>query len=295
MKISNLKARNYRSIADITIACPSLLTLLGPNNHGKSNILSALEFGLSTSAKPVEQDFFAHRQTNDDELWVQMTFHELTEQERNTFKRYVLSDTSICIRKVARLSDGAVEVSYHGWLEEPNDDWLRAGNASNYSSREKVNETPLKDLVPDSGRITKAIIEEAQQRYIERHRADFKISRHLEAGPLLGQRNVAGGVLPEFFLIPAVRDLTDEIKMRATTMFGRLMNRAVRDMASRDQRFITAKEELRTVIESLNARDDDGEKSNELSLLEREIENELVDWEVKVNIEVKPPELEKLF
>ena len=295
MKISNLKAHNYRSIADITIACPSLLTLLGPNNHGKSNILSALEFGLSTSSKPAEEDFFAHRQTDDDELWVEMTFHELTDQEKNTFKRYVLSDETICIRKVARLSDGAVEVSYHGWLEEPDHEWLRAGNASNYTSREKVRETPLKDLIPASGRITKTIIEEAQQSYIERHPAGLQFSKQLETGPLLGQKNVAGGVLPEFFLIPAVRDLTDEIKIRATTTFGRLMNRAVRDMASRDQRFITAKEQLTTVIESLNARDDDAEKSNELSLLEREIENELVDWEVKVNIEVKPPELEKLF
>ena len=132
--------------------------------------------------------FFAHRQTDDDELWVEMTFHELTDQERNTFKRYVLSDDSICIRKVARLSDGAVEVSYHGWLEEPEHDWLRADNASSYTSREKVSEIPLRELVPDSGRITKTIIEEAQQRYIERHRVGLTFSKHLESGPVVGPK-----------------------------------------------------------------------------------------------------------
>ena len=105
MRISNIKIKNYRSIKELSIDCCPLLTLLGPNNHGKSNVLSALEFGLTTSAKPVEQDFFAHREAGNDELWVEITFSDLTAQEKNTFKRYVLSDDTICIRKSARLSD----------------------------------------------------------------------------------------------------------------------------------------------------------------------------------------------
>ena len=148
MRISKLKVTNYRSINELSIECNPLVTLLGPNNHGKSNVLSALEFGLTTQAKPVEQDFFAHRKLGDDEFWVEMTFSRLTDQEKNTFKRYVLSDDTICIRKTARLSDGNVEVSYNGWVEEPEQDWLRAENASKYNSRDKVNTTPLCNLVP---------------------------------------------------------------------------------------------------------------------------------------------------
>jgi len=89
MRINKLKIHNYRSIRDLEMQCLSMVTLLGPNNHGKSNLLSALEFGLSTSAKPVEQDFFAYRDPNDNELWIEMTFHELTKQEKTTFNRYV--------------------------------------------------------------------------------------------------------------------------------------------------------------------------------------------------------------
>ncbi len=269
MKISKLQIQNYRSIKEIFISCSSLLTFLGPNNHGKSNVLSALEFALSTSAKPVEQDFFAYRKSDDNELWVEMTFQDLTEQEGTTFKRYVLSDGCIRIRKTARLLSSGVEILYNGWLEEPEDKWLRAENAEKYTSREKVQGTSLNDFVPESGRITKAMIEEAQQKYIEEHREDLKFKARLETSHLLGQKNVAGGVLPEFFLIPAVRDLTDEIKIRATTTFGRLMNRAVRDMAERDERFINAKEQLRTVVDSLNARDSAGKTTNELSALEQ--------------------------
>ena len=295
MKISKLQIQNYRSIRKISISCSSLLTILGPNNHGKSNVLSALEFALSTSAKPAEQDFFAHRKSDDNELWIEMTFQDLTEQEGTTFKRYVLSDGCIRVRKTARLLSSGVEILYNGWLEEPEDEWLRVENVGKYTSREKVQGTPLNDLVGDSGRVSKAMIEEAQQKYIEEHREDLDFKRRLETSPFLGQKNVAGGVLPEFFLIPAVRDLTDEIKIRATTAFGRLMNRAVRDMAERDERFVNAKEQLRTVVDSLNARDDKDTVANELSVLEKGIEKELADWQVKVNIEVAPPELEKLF
>jgi CRISPR-associated exonuclease Cas4 len=295
MRITKLEICNYRSISRLSIECSPLLTLLGPNNHGKSNVLSALEFGLTTSAKPVDQDFFAHRETGDDELWVEMTFSELTDQERNTFSKYVLSNHTICIRKTARLSNGSVEVSYNGWLEEPDEEWLRAENAGDYTSRDKANATPLADLVPESGRITKAHIEEAQSAYIEQKHDSLSFSRRLEAGPLLGQKNVGGGVLPEFFLIPAVRDLTDEIRIKTTTTFGRLMNRAIREMAERDERFIEARGQLESVISSLNQRDGGEETLNELEILEKGIEKELATWGVKVNIEVTPPEIEKLF
>ncbi|MCR9243309.1 MAG: ATP-dependent endonuclease [Rhodobiaceae bacterium] len=295
MRITKLEIWNFRSINNLSIECSPLLTLLGPNNHGKSNVLSALEFGLTTSAKPVGQDFFAHRKTGDDELWVEMTFSELTEQEKHTFKRYVLSDGAICIRKTASLADEKVEVSYHGWVEEPEQEWLRTANAGDYTSRESVKKTPLVDLMPETGRLTKSHIEEAQHAYIEQNQSNLKFVRTLETGPLLGQKNVGGGVLPEFFLIPAVRDLTDELKIKATTTFGRLMNRAVREMAERDDRFIQAREQLETVISSLNQRDGNEETPNELAVLEKGIEKELSAWGVKVNIEVAPPEMEKLF
>jgi len=272
-----------------------MVTLLGPNNHGKSNLLSALEFGLSTSAKPVEQDFFAYRDSNDNELWIEMTFHELTEQEKNTFKRYVLFDDTICIRKTARLTTNGIEVTYNGYVEQPNEEWLQAEKAADYTSRDQISGTPLKDLVPQTGRLTKTNIVEAQQKYIQAHKGELTFKRTLEQEPLLGQKNVAGGILPEFYLIPAVRDLTDEIKVKATTTFGRLLNRAVSEMAQRDPRFVEARKRLEEVVASLNTRDAEEGRSNQLAELEKSIEEELQSWGVKVNIEVTPPELERLF
>ena len=295
MLIKHIRIRNYRSISELEMDCQSLVTLLGPNNHGKSNVLAALDFFFSTSAKPLEHDFFIYRDKGDDTTEVEITFNELNDQEKNTFKKYVQSDRTVCIRKTAQIENGKISVSYNGFIERPNQEWLHSDKAGKYKSRELINQTPLKDFVPLTGRLTNAIVEEAQQKYIKTHFKELKFSRTLEEGPLLGQRNVGGGVLPDFYLIPAVRDLTDEIKVKTTTTFGRLLTRAVSEMAKRDPRFSEARKGLEELIHSLNVRDDKEREKNQIAVLEKLIEEELKTWEVKVNIEVNPPELERLF
>jgi len=295
MRIKRLRIHNYRSIRELQIECLHFVRLLGPNNHGKSNILAALEYFFSTSAKPENQDFFVGRNEDDNELWVEITFNELTDQEKNTFKKYILADGTICIRKTARIQGDTIELFYNGYVEEPNEEWLKSENAGNYASRDRVDQTSLKDFVPSSGRLTKKDIEEAQQKYKEQNRNSLIFSRNLENGPLLGTKNVGGGVLPEFYLIPAVRDLTDEIKIKVNTTFGRLLNRAVREMSERDSRFTEARRQIEQVVNSLNTRSENDEGDNQLAHLERSIEEELKFWNVKVNIEVTPPELEQIF
>ena len=51
MKIKQIKINNFRSIKDETIIFPDsgMLTLVGPNNAGKSNILRAIENILGDS------------------------------------------------------------------------------------------------------------------------------------------------------------------------------------------------------------------------------------------------------
>lgn len=298
MRIKRLAIHNYRSIKDLTLECSSMVCLLGPNNHGKSNILSALDYFLTGGAKPSYADCFQHREADDSALWVEVTFDELTEQERTTFQKYLLSDLTIRVRKTTKIEESGVpETSYNGYVEQPEEPWLQADRAGEYTNRDAVNATPLKQLVPEVGRLSKGVIEEAQQRYIKENRESLSLSLALETGNFLGQKNIAAGILPELLFVPAVRDLSDEIKVKTTTVFGRLLNRAIQDMAQRDPRFAAAREQLSAVIASLTERMEspDQTPSSELIRLERGIEEELRSWGVRVNIEIAPPEIEKLF
>lgn len=159
MMITSIKIHNHRSIHDFEMHCESLVVMLGPNNHGKSNILSALDFFLSTSAKPSEEDFFSYR-GDDNELWVELTFHGITEQERTTFKKYLRSDDSICVRKTAKLTEGTkVETFYNGYVEEPEEMWLQSDAVEHLTKREEVKDTPLSNLMPEKGRLTRYLID----------------------------------------------------------------------------------------------------------------------------------------
>ncbi len=296
MKISKVKIHHYRSISEMEMDCEELVVMIGPNNHGKSNIISAIEFALSTSVKPAQSDFFAFC-GDEKNLWVETTFRILTEQEKNTFKRYLRSDNSICLRKSAKISESdTLEVSYNGYIQETEEWWLKDESISKLISREETSRTPLVQLVPSSGRLTRNIIQEAQAKYIEEHRDQLNFSEILETSPLLGQKNVAGGVLPDFYLIPAVRDLSDETKIKNTTAFGRLLNRAVREMAERDPRFLELRNGLENLVKSLNQQDEiGGERPEQLVILENSIKDELAHWGVNVEIEVMPPDIEKIF
>lgn len=302
MKLYRLRIHNYRSIKDIEIDVPDMLIMLGPNNHGKSNILCALEFGLSTSAKPEQDDFFSFRPEDDSALWVEMTFNSLTPQEQTTFRKYLRSDQIVCVRKTARLQEaGAIDITYNGYVQEPEQWWLRTTGLDRLSTRDQVQQESehvpaLAALLEGGGRITRQRVQDFQQQYIETHRAELTFSESLEDGPLLGQRNVAGGVLPEFFLVPAVRDLSDETKVKTTTVFGRLLQRAVHDMAERDSRFVELRGRLQSLIAELNARPEGpAEAASELARLETSLASELTSWGVRVSIQVTPPELEKFF
>ena len=93
-----------------------------------------------------------------------------------------------------------------------------------------------------------------------------------------------------------MRDLSDETKIKATTAFGRLLNRAVSEMAERDPRVIKLKEGLEDLVRSLNSREDpDAQRPEQLTALERHLEQELRHWGVTVSIEVEPPAIEKIF
>ncbi len=295
MRIAKVAIHNYRSIRCLEMRCGPLMVLLGPNNHGKSNIVSAIEFALSTSAKPAEDDFFAFREAN--ELWVELTFEDLTDQERTTFRRYVRADGSVCVRKTATLADGGeVQIAYNGYAQEPEEWWLQSDSIHKLITREQVGQTLLADLVPSGGKLRKADIADAQAEYIQDHREDLSFQERLEEGPFLGAKNVGGGLVPDLYLVPAVRDLTEETKVKTTTTFGRLLNRAVQEMAERDPRFQEIREDLGELIASLNAREEGSdERPQQLVTLEKNLASELDDWGVSVAIEVTPPAIERIF
>ena len=303
MQLEKVGIHNFRSIKDLTCTLGRITTLLGPNNHGKSNVLAAVEFLLSAGMKLSKDDFCSGRPEGDNTLFVEATFMELTTQEKTTFRKYLHTNGSVRFRRWAVVADsGDVESGYRGYVEEPTLWWLQDSAAERLKNREAVaaeaRDVPeLTVLLEGGGRITKERIQEFQSAHIEGNRENLIFKETLEEGPLLGVKNIAGGVLPDFYLVPAVRDLGDETKTTGTATFSRLLQRAVSEMTMRDPKFVALQEQLAELVGELNERaaERQGEPSSELERLERTIKTELAPWGVDVSIRVAPPEVRKVL
>lgn len=296
MRFRSLTISNFRSIESLTIFCPELVVFVGPNNHGKSNILFGIEFFLNPGAKLLVSDCFSRSDTSC-AVYVDATFEGLTEQERNTFRKYLREDGTVRIKKtVLRDGEDISSATYNGFVSEPVEPWLRESAVKELLSQDSLRGTPLGEYWKADGKLTQVKVRELQTQFINKHRATLKIEESLEETPLLGQKSVAGGVLPDFYLVPAVRDLSDEMKVKAGSSFGRLLTRAISDMAVGDSQFKKIKEQLDALVGSLNA-DANGATPRPLELLRLEsaLKEELKEWKVGVEIEVLAPDLNKIF
>lgn len=114
MKIRELTIYNWRSIHKLSLSAEDLMIFIGQNNHGKSNILSAILFFFGEISLDV-LDF--HRDRED--LFVEVLFGDLDDGDRTTFKKYVTSKNNIRVRKEATKD---CVFTYHGYVEVPEED-----------------------------------------------------------------------------------------------------------------------------------------------------------------------------
>jgi hypothetical protein len=96
LKIETLRIQNWRSIKNLEIRFQDLMIFIGQNNHGKSNVLSAILFFFG-EIKPQDLDFNRGAQ----ELFVEAVFTDLDEADKITFKKYLRHDGAIQVRKTA--------------------------------------------------------------------------------------------------------------------------------------------------------------------------------------------------
>ncbi|OZB32641.1 MAG: ATP-dependent endonuclease, partial [Ferrovum sp. 34-44-207] len=161
MKIETVHISNWRSIKELAIKFQDLMVFIGQNNHGKSNILSALLFFFG-EIKHQDLDFNKGTQ----ELYVEIIFSNLDDADKTTFSKYLTSDDKIRVRKSAFIN-GSFE--YHGYIENPIEEYLQESNASSFTKRETAETLPFHPFLPANGRLSKQDIIDAQITYINQN------------------------------------------------------------------------------------------------------------------------------
>lgn len=291
MKIESIWIKNWRSVKEEKLQAQDLMVIIGQNNHGKSNLLSSVLFFFG-EIKHQDLDFY----NGSAELFVEIKFGDLDDSDKTTFKKYLTSEEKIIVRKSAYLGGS---FDYRGYVENPSDDWLQEANASAYTKRELVNNLPFNVFVPDSGRITKQNIIDAQNEYIEQNRDNIDFNFELETTSFLGLKTVAKGIFGEVYFIPALKEASDDFSSKDSSAFGKMYADVVSLMSEHNDEWKETKAKLERLFSSLNKKDHEGNDNNErpkqLTEFEQELSNELISWGAKVDIEVSAPDIENVF
>lgn len=291
MKIEKISIKNWRSIKNQVIHAQDLMVIIGQNNHGKSNLLSSILFFFG-EIKHHDLDF--HRGST--ELFVELQFGNLDDADKTTFKKYLTSEEKIVVRKTA-YSGGSFE--YRGYIENPTEEWLQEANANAYTKRELVSSLPFHPHIPDTGRISKQDIIDAQIAYIEQNRDSISFSFELETTNFLGLKSVASGIFGEVYFIPAIKEASEDFTSKDSSIFGKMYADVVALMSESNEDWKTTKESLGKLFATLNKKDKDGKinkaRPQQLSDFEEELASELVTWGARVDIEVSSPDIESVF
>ena len=111
MIIESVRARNFRSILDETLACDELTALVGENGSGKSTFLRALDLFYSASPKIDVEDFYNSDTTA--EIVIGITFTNLSKEASEFFSSY-LQGNKLTVERVFKWENGKLLAAYHG-------------------------------------------------------------------------------------------------------------------------------------------------------------------------------------
>lgn len=106
MKIQSARIKNFRALKDVTIPFDSITTFIGPNGAGKSTVLRALDWFFN--GKPgvlTEKD--CSFGASDENIEVQVTFSDLTVQDRDALGKYAPENADTFTAWRRRYPDGA--------------------------------------------------------------------------------------------------------------------------------------------------------------------------------------------
>jgi putative ATP-dependent endonuclease of OLD family len=232
-----------------------------------------------------------------------LTFDRLTEEEKEQkYIKHWIHNDKVKIKRVItiELETQKLKNAFYGWQAKPLLDYFDLSKFEDYKGN--LTQIVADNNLPDyfktpQNKVTQASYKEG-------------IRQHLEAGLIeLGEpgwianpgglsENVSS-LLPQFYLVPAVKDAQDESKITQTTSLGKLINDLTNRIITTNPKFAEVKEQMNGLKKFLNRAADgtDAERLSEIKELEKTLSDTISESmpESKVKIEIVTPELLDLF
>lgn len=295
--MSKIEINNFRSLKCTKINPNDILALVGQNNSGKSNVLKALELFFKSSSRLISnKSFYNHDDTIP--IAITITFENLTDWEKENLESWMCGDKLVVTKEFFK-EGTSYKTKILTYQKIPKKEWLRTDVVSLEKIEEwwiekddlKINDKNFLDELGTAEPDEKKWIEGISQ-FLEKYYEEIPCEIIPNENPR-GFKNALKKALPEFILIPAIKDVADEAKVRSNNPFGQLINSLFEKIPNNDKEELSS--QLQTIGDKLNT-------SSGLSTIKEvtDIEDNLNSimcefMNCKIELQIPVPQLGDLF
>ena len=305
MYLSSVRIQNYRRLKNVNMPLSQFVCIIGENNCGKSSTLLSLSLFISGTKIPIN-DF--HNPSLPIKIEVEIKNIETVDLERieeipreKIFK--IIENDSLKLIRVYQ-PDGASDIYYKGL--GPKNEKLDFGKIKKEKILKGKKGKPLQDFM---------------QVYLENYSADFEgVKSHKDVESVL--ETITNGLssqeveekeillpieykylkpfLPEPILIPAVKDISDDVKTKESATFGKLLGVLLSLIEKADvfEDITKAFDKLKSLLNKIKSDENiEDNRIDEVKNIENILELYIQENFPNVTLEliIPPPELKKVF
>jgi predicted ATP-dependent endonuclease of OLD family len=306
MTITNLKIENYKSLKNVEVKVSDFTCIIGENNAGKSTFIEALL--LFIKGNKLKKEVFYD--TSKDIL-ITVTFEHIIDSDlevleeihREKLQKYIVDGKLKLARRYchkeysSKLRNVKFVPILAKFQKEKIDDYFKGKKKDDIQS-------VLKTIYHEIDK--EKILEVSTQKG-----AKELIAEYIESLPLVdleekdtaldsGIDNTIRAFFPEPIYIPAVKDLTDDMKTKESASFGKLLNILLdvieEDLNEAQEVFNTLREKLNRVYDE-NGKPLSDKRIQRVIDIESTIQRNLNETfkNVSIELEVPPPEIKTIL
>ncbi|GBE29127.1 hypothetical protein BMS3Bbin04_00137 [bacterium BMS3Bbin04] len=304
MKLTELSITNYRALRDAKIPLSRFGCLIGENNSGKSSFLQAMSLFFS-GTKLVGSHFFDESQP----IRIAITFDNITDadlarlaEEHRARVARIVKDSRLTLVRVYD-TNGKGSLLYNTLT--PNDTRFSADSIAGLVRGQRAGQTFVNKVVEVFPELAQVVDTTMNQDTVNLKIQEFADSLPDDQKTATDQPLPTGidksisPMLPDPIYIPAVKDLSDDIKTTESTPFGRILSILLRAVEPKlpdaKKLFEELNGKLNRVQQPNGTVADD--RLDEVRLIESTVEKYVRESfaDVALRITIPPPELKTVF
>jgi len=319
MKIDKIKIQNFKTFGNepISFSFNNLTALIGENSVGKSNILEALDLFFNFSKTKVSLKSFHHDHYSKP-IVIELKFNDLNADELLVFKSHLDNDQNLTITQyieaiskdeeipIEKANEDEIDFTEakHGTKIQPIEEFAwtllddklptKKNLTAWWKSELKIGGFEFKSLFDTTDEPTQEIFQEKLKELNENHSEIIPKERIVGDEKMLGWKSKLKANLPKYFYIPAIKNLSEDLKVTKTSTLGELINWISNSVSKEIKEEFKSKSEI-LIGELLSKIDIDEDGNSKIGIINKSL-NDNIGFDIGCSLELKfgSPEIQDI-